>query len=223
MTAEWPFWNSPWELYFEGFVWVPLLQRILLLSGPGLAAMFRHGRHLGWGWHRLLELPRGRAIAANLLIGLLIPVGVGLIIRLVLGPFGEKWDATHLWVSGSLLIFLGLHTIMDVRRTWKVRQLIHKILVADVERYRSYYDKARGWASWIDEHARKDQQTDGQGGLRTMTGRLASRVVEQAGPMLERVMATPHTMAKRWSLMNILEGLAFHLSPVIALAILLSI
>ena len=106
MTLEWPIWNSPWELYFHGFVWVPLLQRLILLTGPGLAALYRHGRHLGWGWHRLLELPRGRAIALNMFMGLLVPVGVGLTIRLVVGPFGEDWSGTPIEVIGFLLAFL---------------------------------------------------------------------------------------------------------------------
>lgn len=227
MNLEWPLWESlcesPWELYFHGFVWVPLIQRLILLSKPGIAALYRHGRHLGWGWHRLLELPRGRAIAANLMMGLLVPVGVGMTIRLLVGPFGEDWDGTPLWVTGILLGTLLIHTAWDVRRTWKVRQLIFKILETEVERYRSYYDRVRGWAKRVGDHADRYHATKEQGGPPTLKERLAGGLAERAGPLLDRVMVSSHSQVRRWSIRYILEGVAFHLLPVMALAILLLI
>ncbi len=219
---DWPWWNTPWELYFKGFIWLPAVQRLLLLAGPGLKAMHRHGRHLGWGWERLLELPRGRSIAINLAIGLIVPLLVGLGVRLAVGPFGGDWNDTKLWVSATLVVFLVIHSIFDLRRILKTRQVIVKIVKTDIDRYRSYYDRLRRWGQSLVTSARGDGKKE-PGFLRSLASRYTGQIVERATEVLDQAMATPHKMARRWNITSILEGFAFHLSPVMALAILLFI
>ena len=138
MGPEWNFWDTPWAFYFEGYIWLPFLVRLLLLSGPVLIGTRRHGHHLRWFWKRLLEFPRGKPIALNIILGIAVPLVVGLTIRFSVPPFGSGWDKWSYSMAVIFLIFLGVHFVWDLRRVLKARHLAQKVIAVDLDRYHGY-------------------------------------------------------------------------------------
>ena len=63
-------WDSAWELYFHFLIFIPIIQRLILLGEPALMAVRLHGHHLKWLFERLREIPRGYTIAVKFTIGL---------------------------------------------------------------------------------------------------------------------------------------------------------
>lgn len=220
MLFDWLGWGTPWGFYFNGYLWLPFLLRLALLGGPLTALLLRHGPHLRWLWQRLLELPRGRTIALNLLLGLTVPLLVGISIRLTLGPFGKGWAEAPLWATLGYLGLLGVHFIWDLRGVWRGRNLVKKAMHYNVGRYRSYYEKLSGLRQRFSRWTHPEQKAaTPAGSFLLRAGKLAVTGLFPAVGLLEKAMVLPLKASRRWMYLSLLEGLVFHLSPLALLVL----
>ena len=52
MLGDYVSWGTPWELYFHILIFIPIVQRLIMLGEPALKAIQIHGHHLKWLFDR---------------------------------------------------------------------------------------------------------------------------------------------------------------------------
>lgn len=224
MDTDWSPLDSPWHFYFEGYILIPVIVRLVLLIGPSYVGLKLHHRHISWLWTTLMSIPRGRTIAINLTLGMTVPLILGLGVRLFVEPSGEDWEFFHYIPTILFGIFLGGHFIWDTRRVWKARKIIQLAIVQDVERVRGYVEKVQGVSEKLYRLANPHEEVESRKGRRVLgTGlKWGSRLLPPLG-IARRVASYPHKLSRRWMLITIGRGLVFHLSPPAVLMLLFGI
>lgn len=214
-------WDSPWGLYFRGLIWLPVLIRLVLLLGPAIKGYQIHGPHLRWLLERFRHIPRANRIAISFLIGLFLPIIIGLsrfIIEPTLEDFAPmKWDETATWQVMLYTIFFVVHTTFDFRRIYRTRQLAVRILRYDIRRYRPVLDRAFRFGDWLSGTAAKGREAEKKQRVRRTTGFLAGGIVGGFNRATEWAMKRPVAYAERWMMTNVAKGIIFHLSPLLML------
>ena len=223
-------WSSPWELYFRGLILLPVIVRIILWSGPVATGIRIHGIHVRWIFERLGDFPRGYAIAASAIVGLLVPAIVGLS-RFAIGSFGGSWESTNDEQIYAILAFIFIHTILDSRRVWNGRGLLVKMVKFDIEKYKPLIDRMVSMRNWLKPEHRDDGNQPWEEGtalfnvkkmFQETVGTIADMAIDKTADIADKIMEKPDVMLKRWVPRNIAVAVGFHLAPVVFVYFMLS-
>ena len=226
-------WDSAWELYFHFLIFVPIVLRLGVLGGPALTAIKLHGHHLKWLFERLKEIPRGYTIAVKFTIGLLVPATIALLRFFVPSPDDAglvtlagvtlhvpAWSEISTWHYIAIVVFFIAHTYLDFRRVWDTRALAVRIISIDISRYRPMVDRMLSMGDWLHGSAERGVQAQPHERVARFVGFLATRVIDTTNTVVDKVMEKPDAYARRWMLVNVGIGLAFHLLPMLFLFLL---
>ena len=226
-------WDSAWELYFHFLIFIPIIQRLILLGEPALMAVRLHGHHLKWLFERLREIPRGYTIAVKFTIGLLVPTTIALMRFFVPSPDSSgyvelagvtlhvpAWSDMPDWHYLAIGAFFIAHSYLDFRRVWDTRELAIRIISIDISLYRPMVDRMLSMGDWLHGRAERGVEAQPHERVARFAGYLAGRVIDTTNSVVDKVMEKPDAYARRWMLVNIGIGLAFHLLPLVFLFLL---
>ena len=226
-------WDSAWELYFHFLIFIPIIQRLILLGEPALMAVRLHGHHLKWLFERLQEIPRGYTIAVKFTIGLLVPTTIALMRFFVPNPDSSgdvelagvtlhvpAWSDMPEWHYIAIAAFFIAHSYLDFRRVWDTRELAIRIISIDISLYRPMVDRMLSMGDWLHGRAERGVEAQPHERVARFAGYLAGRVIDTTNTVVDKVMEKPDAYARRWMLVNIGIGLAFHLLPLVFLFLL---
>ena len=226
-------WDSAWELYFHFLIFIPIIQRLILLGEPALMAVRLHGHHLKWLFERLREIPRGYTIAVKFTIGLLVPTTIALMRFFVPSPDSSgyvelagvtlhvpAWSDMPDWHYLAIGAFFIAHSYLDFRRVWDTRELAIRIISIDISLYRPMVDRMLSMGDWLHGRAERGVEAQPHERVARFAGYLAGRVIDTTNTVVDKVMEKPDAYARRWMLVNIGIGLAFHLLPLMFLFLL---
>ena len=226
-------WDSAWELYFHFLIFIPIVQRLILLGEPALMAARLHGHHFKWLFERLREIPRGYTIAVKFTIGLLVPTTIALMRFFVPSPDPSgyvelagvtlhvpAWSDIPEWHYLAIGAFFIAHTYLDFRRVWDTRELAIRIISIDISRYRPMVDRMLSMGDWLHGRAERGVEAQPHERVARFAGYLAGRVIDTTNSVVDKVMEKPDAYARRWMLVNIGIGLGFHLLPLVFLFLL---
>ena len=223
-------WNTPWEMYFRGLILVPVVVRIVLWTGPVYTGIRIHGIHFRWIFERLGDFPRGYAIAASVIVGLLVPAIIGLL-RFIIGSFGPSWDDTTDGEIYAILIFILIHAILDSRRVWNGRGLLVKMVQFDIGKYRPLIDRMVSMRDWLKPEGHDDGNEPWEQGtalfnikkmFQDTVGAIADRAIDKTTDIADKIMEKPDVMLRKWVPRNIAVAIGFHLAPVVFVYFMLS-
>ena len=227
MLDDYVSWGTPWELYFHILIFVPIVQRLIMLGEPALKAIQIHGHHLKWLFDRLRDIPKGYSIAAKFTVGLLVPATIALMRFFIFEPengvvdvFGKtlvppNWDQTPNWQIYSIVIFFVLHTYLDWRRVWDTRNLAIRIISIDVGKYRPMIDRMLKMGDWLKSSEDKGKEALPHERIVKFAGYFAGKVRDTTNTVVDKVMEMPNNYAGRWMAVNVAFGMAFHLLPIV--------
>ena len=124
------------------------------------------------------------------------------------------------WHYFAIGVFFIAHSYLDFRRVWDTREMAIRIISIDISRYRPMVDRMLSMGDWLHGRAERGVEAQPHERVARFAGYLAGRVISTTNTVVDRVMEKPDAYARRWMLINVATGLAFHLLPMVFLFLL---
>ncbi len=157
--------GNVWEMYVGIIIWIPLLMRLVFLTGPFRRTLSKLVPHGGWVIKRIKEAPiKGLGLLMfNETLGFILPPLLVLSFRMLSDPLGwETWGQTPTFAGLMLLFLLGLWIFFDFLRILRIRRMLKAIEKQNISRLKKIADAGFGLRGWLRKFSGKDKSEEEQ-------------------------------------------------------------
>ena len=157
--------ENVWEMYVGIIIWIPLLMRLVFLTGPFRRTLAKLVPHGGWVIRRIKEAPiKGLGLLMfNETLGFILPPLLVLSFRMLSDPLGwETWGQTPTFAGLMLLLLLGLWVFFDFLRILRIRRMLKAIEKQNISRLKKIADAGFGLRGWLRKFSGKDKSEEEQ-------------------------------------------------------------
>ncbi|MCP4846693.1 MAG: hypothetical protein GY899_01950 [Verrucomicrobiaceae bacterium] len=155
--------TGPWQAYLWYIVFLPLVFRVFLVTGPLFRVVRILAPHGGWAINQVRELPiKGiPLLMLNEVISFVLPPLLAFTVRLVVDPFGwQNWSEVN--ALSLLLLFIAFvgWTCLDLQRVLRVRRILQGFLSHDFDKLRKRAGMVLGIRGWLKRFGGKSGEGD---------------------------------------------------------------
>ena len=209
---------NAWDAYVGIIIWIPLLMRLVFLTGPFRRTLSKLVPHGGWFFKRVKEAPiRGLGlILFNETLGFTLPPLLVLTFRMLSDPLGwETWGDTPIIAGLLLVMFLGLWIAFDFLRILRIRRMLRAIEKQNIDRLRKIADAGFGLRDWIRKFSGRDKSEEEQASEGSPIDRVAKGALSAWGMRILRVRKlTPAGLISSVAMSAAVEGARYGVGKV---------